>query len=612
MKASDPVASHPGSTVPGRGKDQPPPRPPYLTDAWFREQGIPDPGVVLGTMRSEADLMRPEMLRAIKASRVSFAQSLIRRMLDGNWSIQRICCEIDRDGAGFVAYEIDAGGRILHFAVRSRKPDAYERVGRLNENLFDFYGALFNRPADLDRTRREMADLFDNLWQARTDATTIGWTFANRSNRFFDHVVASLEQGYQPDSKLLADGGGYLIRNAGWFGNGRQGTCAWASLDEGHPLAEPYHADLFALYLWRTVSCDVAEAAAKMRNPAAARLGRDLSRTIGIGNSSGFGMVATLVRWPAWLSSMMFVRELAVAYALTRDCVDHGKRARFMELVERAAHYYAHQPSNSTGGIVDPPVLGGQLHRIGVIAREFVETGMIAGKKPDRPWAEFSKQARSISDELAEQIHSLLIEVESRFSDAAATLVSIGMRIERSPKPDMSLGELRELIENRYDWALEIDFDGPHASTFFWYRSEENGEQRRGERDIDPGVENETFINVAGSVRSLYDEVITRDPEELVAYFLMAQPEFCHAVGRVQLAAVLPYSEIRANLIHRDFRPLDCIRFLLGTLGLEASHPSSTRWVRGVFMQGAPLPEELSESGASDWLFPSPIGSAIE
>jgi len=199
----------------------------------------------------------------------------------------------------------------------------------------------------------------------------------------------------------------------------------------------------------------------------------------------------------------------------------------------------------------------------------------------------------------------LLIEAEPEFADATAELLPRGMAIQRRIDATMSVKRLRDLVERRYGWALSIDLGTPDARAHFWYKSEENGENRRGERAIDPGLENETFVDVSGAVQELYRLLLNADSRESIGRFLLNAPEQSHVVSRVQLAGRLPYTEIRGNILHRKFLPMDGIRFLLSTLGLEASHPYSTRWVRGVFLQGAPLPGEIASGSGDDWLFPS-------
>jgi hypothetical protein len=411
--------------------------------------------------------------------------------------------------------------------------------------------------------------------------------------------------------EYLATGGGYIIRNAGWHGNGRFGSRSWLSLGSDHPLAHPYHLDMFPLYLFRLVGFDVAEAVARIRNPdGAVPLDRSLKRALGVGNSSGVGMVAALVRWPAWLSAYNFPRELALAFAVSRrGPVDPSVCRRFLELLQRAAVYYAEQPDCPVPQIERPRRIAEGLRSFTAVARELEIRGTVGGMRPDHPWAAVAALAsESDNAELGEQINAILVELHPEFSDAAACLFPEAMKIRRLVRPEMSLEHLAGLIRSRYDWAMAVDQTAADARAHFWYRSEEHGENRRGERDIDAGVENETFVDVVGAVQTLAEAIASASPRSTVGDFLILQPELAHIVSRVQLSELLPYSEIRGNIIDRHFLPMDGIRFLLSMMGLEASHPHNTRWVKGVFLQGAPTPEDIRAGRGDDWIFPSLFG----
>ena len=90
-----------------------------------------------------------------------------------------------------------------------------------------------------------------------------------------------------------------------------------------------------------------------------------------------------------------------------------------------------------------------------------------------------------------------------------------------------------------------------------------------------------------------------------VAEVLIKDPELYYGLARVQWLAGLPYAEIRDDLLHCDFLPAQLIRFFLSVLGIECTSPLSIRYVRGVFFQGVPLPEELVRGASPDWRFPA-------
>ncbi|HEV8076942.1 MAG TPA: hypothetical protein VGP45_01005, partial [Marinobacter sp.] len=70
-----------------------------------------------------------------------------------------------------------------------------------------------------------------------------------------------------------------------------------------------------------------------------------------------------------------------------------------------------------------------------------------------------------------------------------------------------------------------------------------------------------------------------------------------------------PYGEIRANLWHRDMKPMHLLRTKLSFFGAGRFDPKSDRWVRITLFQGAPLGAELTDPALSleqldDWSFP--------
>lgn len=581
------------------------PWPAFIDSGTLVRHGVRDRSVLAAVMRPEEQVMQPERFRAVKATRLSAARRLVDRMARSAWTITKRMEELDAAGEGLLIYDVEAESHPVSFVVWSAAPSSnVDRLGRFYEYEYDFYGAIFSGRVSQERARSEAARMRGRVWAGRTDNECLGWTVANRSNRFFNHVVESLCSGRQPDFATLASGGGYIVRNAGWYGNGRHGSRSWLSLPLDSPFAEPYFLDLLALYLWRTAGADVADAAARKRNAAAVSLSSEVRRYLGIGNSSGIGMVAALVRWPTWLATFCSMREVVRAYVITRPRTDPATLDRFCRLMARAADYYDMQPAQDVTEVEQPARIASGLRSV------------LAGVQRDRekllatefPWAEVARRATEQGSlEVDEQATSLLMEVAPDFADAVAALMRKGMATSRSVEPAMTCGELRAILETRFRWALDIDFDAPGAAEHFWYKSEENGENRRGERKIDPGVENETFVNVAGAAQQLAEALEAADRTEAVGMFLLRHPGLSHIAARVQLARRMPYSELRANIIARDFLPMDGIRFLLGMFGLEASAPYSTRWVRGVFFQGAPLASALEVGLEDDWMFPTTV-----
>ena len=542
-------------------------------------------------LRPEAEVMCAETLRASCTTRLSVDRIVLRRMAARGWRFSLHTVEVDAVGSGWVIYEIEAEGRRFHFGCFAQPPTNVERQGRIRDNEFDFFGALIDGPVDIARLRRERDEFLAEPWRGRSDSRVYGWTAANRSNRAFEYVIDCLALGAQPGASTLTQSGGYLIRNAGWYGNGRHGSRAWRSLTPDHPFAFPYTLELLALYLWRLVSFDVVDAAARARSSLAVGLDKAARTYLGVGNASGIGTVAALVRWPAWLSAFTLSRELALAKASTEPSPVGRERAeRLAELLARARDDILTQ-RRSGPYFEDPQTVADALDRLRAAAEHYARDP--AASREIYPWLALRERSTQLgSREATEQLNALLIETSP--SDDLEPAIPAVMAVRREVTPEMRVSELKRIVGSRYRWALDTDFARHGAPARAWYKSEENGENRRGFRHIDAEPEVETFVDVPGQTHALAEALAEADPVESVGRFLFDHPKLALIVSRVQLAAVLPYSELRVNLLDDAFHPCIGIRYFLALLGLEHPEPASEQWLRGVFFRGAPLLEDLA------------------
>jgi len=552
--------------------------------------------------------MTPVALSAFKSTRVSFARVLARRVIEQRWRIRRERFECDAEGHGHGVYAIEIGNHRLTYVMRSFKWDGVEKVGRRSDGaLRDMFGAIFLGAPDENRIAREIAtfDLRD-ADRMRTDSAVTGWTPGSRSARFFDHVVDALTAGRQPDPNVIGVGTGYLLRNGGYLGSGRNGTLSFEGYGLDHPLRHPFFADLFGLYMVRQVSLDLVDGIAKARNPNAARLSPDVARFIGVGNSSGQGMCVALQRWPHWVSTWMTVRELSLAYAKSMRLDSRGasgtsRSDRLLALLRRSADYYTSVQAQCEDYVVPHAKLAANL----LVFRDWVREASSPADAGRWRWGDLVARAEAEFDaESVEQINSLLVETFPEFADAAADYLPIGADRERDLVPEMSVGRLRGLLRERYGWALRTDLGLSKARQHFWYHSIDNGEQRRGERIVDPHEEFESFIDHIGLIQRLTSVLACYPDDATVAEMVADTPDLAFAASRVQYLAGLPYCEIRGGLIDRDFLPAHLIRFFLAALGMECTNPLSIRYVRGVFFPGMPLPAELERGASEDWTFP--------
>ncbi|WP_118135512.1 hypothetical protein [Oceanicella sp. SM1341] len=535
---------------------------------------------VIALMRPADEVMRVDTLRLFKASRLSFADMFCRRMATRGWQIRRVAGEVDDEGAGQFVYEIEAEGHEMTYIARAYPWDGVEKVGRRSDGaLRDMFGALFVGRPDAARIAREFAT-FDVKSEGvmRTDADVIGWTPANRSSRHFDAAVDALAAGRQPEEDLA-----YLMRNGGFQASGRNGSISFQGISEDNPLSHPFFADIFAIWLVRVFSIDLVNAVARRRNPGAARLAPDAARSLGIGNSSGQGMCVALQRWPHWVATWVLVRELALAYAKSREITPAGRATLSESLARTIAIYRSSDPQVEDYVVPNGQIIAGLTRIEGWLATA-------AGT-----WDSLARRVEEQLDgETREQFHSLLLDTVPEFCDAVAPWFAIGAGRQRRFDPCMSVAGLRDILRRNYGWALTTDRSLAATHQHFWYHSVDNGEQRRGDRIIDPHEAFESFIDHVGLIQRLAS-VLTAFPDGARAgEVALAHPDLHYAMSRVQYLDGLPYAEIRDSIAHRDFRPADLIRFFLGSLGIRGAVPLSIRYVRGTFFQREVLPEDIA------------------
>ncbi len=573
--------------------------PSQITKTIERFAGPAGAELVTRWLRKPSQIMSAPALSCIKASRVSFAQVLARHMVAEKWRVRLRTAQCDATGDGRFVYVIETPSCAFTYIARTYAWDGQEKVGRRADGANrDMFGALFVGTPDDARIAREFTtfDLRD-IDRMRTDSAVLGWTPANRSVKSFDHFVDALTAGRQPCLTQVG-GASYLLRNGGFQGSGRNGSRSYLGIPPNHGLRHPFFADLFSLYLVRQVSIDLVNAIAAARNPQAATLAPEIGRYLGVGNSSGQGMCVALQRWPHWVSTWITVREVALAYAKSRSAADPCRADKLRDLIERAAAYYASTDMPSQEYIVPNRVIASNLATIACWMANAATRGIL--------WGNLAAQVHTEFDgETAEQFNSLLIDTYPEFADGVADFLPVGADCERKLQPCMSVGELRTLLRSGYGWALDCDRSLSVTHQHFWYHSADNGEQRRGDRVVDPHEEFKSFIDHVGLVQRLACVLASYDDHATAGEVVFDHPELHFAVSRVQYLAGLPYAEIRDNLAHREFVPAYLIRFFLAALGMECSSPLSIRYVRGVFFQGMPLPADLACGIGLDWRFPA-------
>ena len=558
-------------------------------------------------LRPPCEVMRLSRLGRFYPTRLSFARVLVRRMAREGWRIEPAVRDLDDNGYGRASYHVHTPSGVLGFAAFSHHLDPADRTDRVIAERWDASFALTlypPTPADLDR-------LHDNVPRqeaGRCGAGEIVLSRANRSVRLFDEVVASLAAGRQPS---LDDVGrvGYLMRTTAVYGNGKFGLADFEQVRRRGILTLPFQAEMLAVYLIRHFSLELVDhLAARRGGVRAVSLERPRRRALGIGNATGLGMAPFLVSHPQLIDRWVRMRETALARVMEVEQASPAELARFRALLARARTHVAEwRPQVGDAG------LG---RRLGTVARRLAELERMAAPEGDgkflasrRPWAALAVWAGDDA-ETEELLNSIFIELYPERVDDLETTAGSDEREETDPV--MPVGVLRAMIERRYGWALEVEFDQPESQALFWYRSEEKEEPRLGFRYEEPGAERELRLGIAHQAADLHRALERADPATPAGRFLRENPGFRKIVRRIQSLEDSPYAEIHDNLLDRSCEPADLLRGKLSMLGACRFDPKSLLWTRVTFFQGAPLASELEPPDADDWGFATTGATSVD
>jgi hypothetical protein len=547
-------------------------------------------------LRDPAELMQPGRLASLKQTRLSFARMLMDKMIDEAWDVRVTRTNLDERGVGRVVYTIDTPDRMFSFGVFSHASGDDANTDRIIAEDWDMWGFLCEGRATPDLMDSQFEEL-PHVREGRATSDILIWTRANRSSRFFGHVVDALAEGHQPDVDFCARGG-YLMRSSGYYGNGLNGTKEFKSMDGDHPLAKPYFAQMLTVWLLRIFSFDLADHVAAARSDDAATLDHDIKRFMGTGNSSGIGIVHYLTNHPQLLHSWLRAREVALARVQTIDPTPE-EVDRFRTVLDRAERWFTADECDTKEYFLSKDEIAAGLERAErrmEHLREDIDT--------DPLWTRLCAWAAdTLEDETEELIYSLLLDVHPEVCSGLAESMTVSERSDVIP--EMTLETLASIVTADYGWALDIDFEAPGAERYFWYRSIDSEEPRLGIRGEHDYEEYGFPIDIARQVQALHADLTAWNGTGTVAAFLFDHPEHRSIVERVQTVRDLRYAEIRANPLDADFIPLSYISCLKAIWGIQKAHPKSQGWVRGTFYQGAPLPDDLRSGAESYWLYPS-------
>lgn len=559
-------------------------------------------------LRPPEQVMRLARLGSFHQTRLSFMRALLRDLKRANWQFTRARWEIDARGVGFATYHAQGAQHQYTLICFAHDLPPQERSDRVIAERWDATFALYDGEPD----DREIARLNKNvpLQEAgHYHPSELVLARANRSVRLFDNVVAQLAQGNQPNPADLAQSG-YLMRTTAVYGNGKFGLSDRERIMHRPEFRAPFRAELLAVWLIRWFTIDLAEHLARAQNPRhAAPLNREIARQLGVGNATGLGMAPFLLHHPSLLHRWIHARETALARVRALPTADDATRAHFTRILARMQLSLQNWRTTDARQSKRIKRLTTDLTRL----QTQLKTGALqkpaptstSTSKPTPPWDALIRWSETaLSLEGQELLVSLVLEPHAELiddlTDCMASDENRYWRIHGQHDIRTAIAH----IERDYGWALPTDYRKKAECARFWYVSEEKLEPRLGERFTEPGADQELPLSFARDIKALYTDLKRATPPQPLSEFLRTHPHHRHALRRVQIAARLPYAEIRDNLISAHLLPIDLLRCKLSFFGANRFDPKSDRWVRITMYQHAPLPDEIAHTDADDWSYP--------
>ncbi len=522
----------------------------------------------------------------------------MRRLKRDNWTFSRPIFDIDVKGVGIAVYCAHGPDHTYSLVCFAHDLPKEDRSDRVIAHAWDATFTLFDgipTSDDIERLSRNVP----KQEAGRVSCREISLSRANRSVRMFDYVRSCLVAGRQPDPGKIRSTG-YLMRTTAVYGSGKFGAIDREAICSRTEFKGPFQAEMLSVYLTRAFTLDLVEHMAHEAAPETATiLDPNLRHMFGVGNSTGLGMAPFIVNHPVLFHNWIAAREEALARIRSLPAATSEEQLAFRTVLKRTRRNVEEWHSEHPLQQKKLESLTADLEQL----EDYIQTGILTGETPwDRLyiWAE-----SNISIEGQEQLVSLLLEPYGSLVDDLSDDMSADEGELFCIDGSVAMSEMKVLVEDIYSWALKTDWTSPENIARIWYVSEEKLEPRLGERFEESLEPYEQPLATGRDAAAMYQDMLACDGSFLLADFLLEHPEHRHMARRAQIAAKLPYAEIRDNTISSTVLPIDMLRCKLSFFGATHFDPRSDRWVRINMFQNAPFPEELVCHDDDNWPYPT-------
>ena len=548
---------------------------------------------MLQKVRENDNYMKLSRMGSRYPSRLSFSRSMLRRLINDNWEIHKSKFDLDKDGYGTVVYEIIINKQTYSLVCFSAFLDDKDRSDRVIASKWDTaYTLHVGKLSDQDLNRLKKTIPLQESGRNSPDELIL--SRANKSVRLFQYVVDCLSNGNQPDIYEI-NKVGYLLRTTAVYGSGKFGLSDFTNTKNTTVFNQPFRAEMLSVYLIREFSIELVEHVARQINPKkAVKLDRKIKQHLGIGNSTGLGMAPFIIKHPKLINKWMkqYTKTLEEISQIELDSIIFEK---YKKLLNKALNYLEEVNTSDEFQINKNKLTTEDLKKY-----IFYINDLDLSQK--FKWLDILDYCDSnFNNDTQEIARVQLIELYPQISEELAE----DMADEEIMEIDgnQSIGDLKQIINDKYSWIKDIDFNNKNSNYLFWYVSAAKLEPRLGERYNEQGSELEQNLGIAKMVNDLFKEIKNVDENQLICEFLLVRPKYRGIVKRIQSLKNYPYSEVQDNVLDRKTIPIDMLRFKLSFFGANRYDPKSDRWLRVSFFSGAPYLSDLNNKNVDEWGF---------
>jgi len=549
-------------------------------------------------LRDPNTIMKLSRLGSFHQSKLSFLRSFLNEFKD--WEYKQDLFNLDENGYGEAVYSFKKDKRVYSLVCFANHIKDEERSDRVIATKWDAAFTLHDGvpgKQDIERLKNEVP----KQEVGRLSYKELTLSRANKSVRLFNHVTENLSQGLQPDLNLLSKVG-YLYRTTAVYGSGKFGLADRFRIKNREEINGPFRLEMMLVYLVRQFTFDQVNHVAYHKNPKkAVKLDEQISKNLGIGNSTGLGMAPFIVNHPTLLNNWILSREIALKKIREIKDVKKNDSALFVDCVKKSL-------TNITSWNTDSEYQKNKINNLMKDVQKFLK--FIENQfdfTTEYPFNSiYEWLEKETCEECIEYIVSIMMEPYSEITEPLVKEMSSDEEKYFNIPAHRTVEDLRNIIEKKYPNILEINFEKKENNQNFWFISKNKEEPRLADRFEEHGSELEQPLAIARDIKKLYEILMVSKNSQTVSDFLIKNSELRHVVRRVFVVEKFPYSEIQDNTIGKNIMPIDMLRLKLSFFGALKFDPRSDKWLRICMFQGAPLPHELKNYD-EQWVYKSNI-----